>query len=129
MIRELTIGKYTFALRTILLVAALVALVIACVAIPSCLQKRRSAAAQAKVERSQAEAAKSSAKDASEAQAQINRNEVESEALGRSNERTIRDAQGSNAVVAAPARDAGIAALCLRRAYRDTERCRMLRTR
>ena len=116
-------------LRTIALIAALVALACLAFAIPSCLQKRRAAGDQNRVDHAQAGAAQESAGDASLTQSTVNANEVASEALGRSNEKEIRDAQGSDAPVAAPARDAGLASLCRRAAYRDTERCRLLNAR
>lgn len=115
--------------RTLALIVGLLVLCALAFAIPSCLQQRRSAAAQNRVDRAQATATVESAREASNVQATVNANEVESEALSRSNERTIRDAEGSNAVVAAPVRSATLSALCLRRVYRDTERCRLLNAR
>jgi hypothetical protein len=119
----------TLAPRVIMVIAAIVLIAVLAFAVPSCLQKRRAAADQNRVDHAQAGAAQASAKDAGQTQSTVNANEVASEALGRSNEKDIRDAQGSDAVVAAPANTAGIRALCLRRAYRDTERCRLLNAR
>ncbi len=97
--------------------------------IPSCLQKQRSAKVQNRIDTAQATATVESAREASATQSTVNANEVASEALGRSNEQEIRNAQGSDAVVAAPARDAAIASLCKRAAYRNAERCRLLYAR
>lgn len=125
----MNIGPYTFALKSVVIAIIMAMLAFALIfGVRSC-DKRRSAAAQAKVERSQAEAASSSAKDASEVQAQINRNEVASDALGRENEKDIRNAEGSNAVVAAGAHNAGLLALCRRTVNRDSERCKLLNAR
>lgn len=43
--------------------------------------------------------------------------------LTRDNGVTIRNAQGAEVIIAAPVRDAGLAALCRRAAYKDTQRC------
>ncbi len=128
MIRELTIGKYTFALRTIVTVAAIVALVIVCIAIPSCLQKRRSAAAQAKVEAAQGKAAVESGKDAINTAGNVSERQSKGEAIGRENERNIRNAQGSDTKVDSAAGRAGLDSLCRRASYRDSEQCRMLKS-
>lgn len=125
----MNIFGYQLALRTLALIAGLLVLVGLALYIPSCVQKQRSAAAQARMNDARGEAAVASGKDASEAQATVNRNEVASEALGRENERTIRNAQGSDAVVAAPARNAGMLALCRRQSYRDSEQCKLLNAR
>jgi hypothetical protein len=76
------------------------------------------------VERSQAEAAANSAADAIGTVAASGEAERASEDLTRINEQQIRAAEGSNAAVNPAARDAGIAALCRRQAYRDDPRCK-----
>jgi hypothetical protein len=76
------------------------------------------------VERSQAEAAANSAADAIGTVARSGEAERASEDLTRTNEQQIRAAEGSNAAVNPAARDAGIAALCRRQAYRDDPRCK-----
>lgn len=115
--------------RTTAMVIAAIIVVALLLYIPSCMQKRRSEAAQARVGNAQAQAGQESAKASSETQAQVNRNEVASETLGRDNEKEIRNAQGSDAPVAAPARDAGLASLCRRKSYSNSERCRLLNAR
>ncbi len=120
---------YHIAPRVIALIAGLILMAALVFYIPSCLQKQRSQAAQARLDAEQGKAAVASGKDASEAQAAVNRNEVASEALGRENEKEIRNAEGSNAVVAAPANDAGMRALCQRKAYINSEQCRLLNAR
>ena len=119
----------TIALRTLALIVGIIVLGLLALYIPSCMQKQRSVAAQTRLDVEQGKAAVASGKDASDAQASVNRNEVASETLGRENERSIRDAEGSNAVVAAPVNDAGLRALCSRKSYANTERCRLLNAR
>ena len=85
--------------------------------------KRRSQAAQSRVDRSQAEAASNSAADAVGTVAASGEASAASEALTRSNEQTIRAAEGANAPVNPAARNAGITALCRRQAYANDPRC------
>jgi Flp pilus assembly protein TadB len=89
-------------------------------------QLSRSRAAQSRVEASQAAAASNSAADAVNTVAASGEREAASEALTRSNERDIRNAQGSTASVDPAVRDAGLRALCMRRAYSSDARCRVL---
>lgn len=89
-------------------------------------QKRRSQAAQAKVERSQAEAASKSAADAIGTVRASGEAERASEELTRSNEKEIRNAEGANDPVNPAVRDAGLRSLCRRPAYRNNERCKLL---
>ncbi len=119
----------TITARMIALAVGIVLIVGLVIYVPGCIRKDRSQAAQARLDAEQGKAAVASGKDASEAQAAVNRNEVASEALGRANEKEIRSAEGSNAVVAAPAHNAGLLALCRRKVNRDREQCRMLNAR
>ena len=84
-----------------------------------------SPAPQSRVGTSQAAAASNSAADAVNTVAASGEASAASEALTRSNERDIRNAQGSDAPVNPAARDAGLHALCLRDAYRADPRCRV----
>ncbi len=86
--------------------------------------KRHSEAAQARVEQGQAGAASNSAADAINAVTGAGSNQAASEELGRANEQNIRNASGANDAVNPAVRDAGIAALCKRKAYRDNPRCK-----
>jgi hypothetical protein len=87
-------------------------------------EQRRNAASQARVEQSQAGAAQQSAKDAIEAVGASAARETASEAMTRENEANIRAAEGADAPVNPAVRDAGIAALCQRKAYANDPRCR-----
>ncbi len=110
----------TLSTRAVALIAGLVAMGVLALVIPSCLQKQRSERAQARVEASQAAAASESAKDAIGTQGAANDRATASEATTRSNERTIRDAQGSTDAVNPAVRDAGFASLCARKSFRDS---------
>lgn len=79
--------------------------------------------AEARLSRNQAGAAAQSGSDAVNTVGAAGTREAAGEALTRENERTIRDAEGADALVAAPARDAGLHSLCSRRAYRGDARC------
>lgn len=78
---------------------------------------------EARLGRNQAEAALESGKDAVNTVGEAAEREAASDALTRSNEETIRNAEGADDKVAAPVRDAGLDALCRRAAYRDSLRC------
>lgn len=85
--------------------------------------KRRSQAAQSRVERSQAEAASNSAADAINAVTGVGANQAASEELGRTNERDIRSAPGANDRVNSGVDLAGRKALCRRKAYANDPKC------
>lgn len=87
--------------------------------------KRRSEAAQSRVQSAQAQAASNSAADAVNTIAASGEAQAASEAQTRQNEKDIRNAKGSDAAVDPAARDAGLRALCLRRAYRADPKCRV----
>ncbi len=121
------IAGRTVALRVVAFVVGLIALVLVTgLLIKSC-DKRRSAAAQARVERSQAEAASNSAADAIGTVVRSGEASAASEELTRSNEKEIRNADGANDKVKPGVRDAGLASLCRRPSYRDSERCKLLK--
>ncbi len=118
-----TVHRLTLGVLGIILILALVAF-----GTSQC-AKRRDAASQARMDAAQGQAASESGRDASEAQSRVNANEVASETLSRTNEKEIRSAEGANEAVAPAVHSATIASLCRRAAYRDNERCRMLRAR
>lgn len=105
-----------------LIVAAVLLIVAIGFGVHSC-DKRRSAASQARVERSQASAASNSAADAVGTVAASGEAAAASEALTRSNEQQIRAAEGSTDKVKPAVRDAGLQALCRRAAYKNDPRC------
>lgn len=79
--------------------------------------------AEARLGRNQADAAAESGADAVNTVGRAADREAAIEELTRDNERSIRNAEGSDAEVAAPVRDAGLDALCRRAAYRNSLRC------
>jgi hypothetical protein len=87
--------------------------------------KRRAMAAQARVERSQADAAANSAADAVNTVARSGEAQAASEELTRKNEEEIRHAKGADATVDPGVRDAGLRSLCKRAAYRNDPKCRV----
>jgi hypothetical protein len=91
---------------------------------PAACSKIRSMGAQSRVDRSQFDAASNSAADAVGTVAASGEATAASEDLTRTNERDIRNAQGSGDKVNPAARDAGLTALCKRPAYKDEPRCR-----
>jgi FtsZ-interacting cell division protein ZipA len=111
-------------IRYILIVLGAIVLALVIVeGVHSC-DVRHNRAAQSRVEASQAQAASNSAADAIGTVAASGRNEAASEDLTRSNEQQIRAAHGANDKVNPSVRDAGIAALCRRQAYRDNPKCK-----
>jgi len=94
---------------------------------PAACQRMRSQGAQSKVDQAQSGAQRNSAADAISTQGQVNQNETVSRDLDRTNQEEIRNAEGASDPVRKPVADAGLHALCRREAYRDSERCRLLR--
>jgi len=84
----------------------------------------RTAKTETKLATGQAAAAQASGADAVNTAGNEMANEIATDAVTRTNADTIQNAQGANAAVAAPVRDAGIAALCRRASYRDNPRCK-----
>ena len=107
------------------IVAALL-LVLGYFQIRSCQQSAQHAA-ENDLNKGQMGALTNSAADAVNTQGAANARERESEDLTRSNEREIRHAQGADVAVHPDLNAAGLRAQCRRAAYRDTERCRLLR--
>lgn len=94
---------------------------------PAACQKMRSQQAQSKLDRAQSDAFQNSAGDAVNTQSAVNQREREAEDLTRANDKEIRNAEGAGDRVNPGVRDAGLQSLCRRKAYRDSERCRVLR--
>ncbi len=79
--------------------------------------------AEARLGKNQAEAAAQSGQDAVNTVGAAGDREAASADLTRSNDQEIRNAEGADAAVAAPARDAGLASLCRRASYRNDPKC------
>jgi hypothetical protein len=118
------IAGRTVAMRVVALVVGLIALVLVVGLVTRSCDKRRSMAAQERVEDAQAKAASKSAKDAIDTVAASGEATAASEELTRSNERDIRAAPGANDRVNSGVDAAGRRALCQRDAYKNTEKCK-----
>lgn len=81
--------------------------------------------AEAELAGNQVEAVQRSAEDAIDTVGAAGDREAASDALTRSNDRDIRNAEGSSTIVAAPADKAGRAAVCRRLANRNDPACRV----
>jgi negative regulator of sigma E activity len=111
------------ATRTIAMIVAACVLVAVGAFVVHSWDKRRSEAAQSRVQHSQSEALSNSGADAVNTVAASGKAAAASEELTRSNEQQIRAAQGANDKANPAVRDAGIAALCRRQAYANDPRC------
>lgn len=118
------IRGYEIAGRTIALVIGIIVIVALVLYIPSCLQKRRSEAAQSRVDSAQAGAQQNSGKDAIGTVANAGEREAASEDVTRANERDIRAAEGAGDRVNPAVQSAGLRALCRRAAYQNDPRCK-----
>lgn len=83
----------------------------------------RNAKTETKLAKGQAGAAVDSGKDAVTTLGNQQAAEQATDQVTKENEDAIRKAAGANAPVAAPVRDAGLASLCRRAAYRGDPRC------
>lgn len=83
--------------------------------------------AEARLGRNQAAAAAQSGEDAVNTVGAAGDRDATTDALSRENSDAIRNAQGADAPLAAPVRDAGLQALCRRAAYARDPRCVRLR--
>lgn len=109
-------------LRTILIAIGGVILVIAL--LWHFWQRSRTEATRAKLGESQAEASVESGRDALDTFGNATDREAGIDTITQENDRDIRNAEGADAPVAEPVRNAGLAALCRRAAYRDDPRCK-----
>lgn len=113
-------------LSLVLAALALAVLLLGGLQLRSCRQARQQAA-QSRVDKGQNKALSDSAKDAIAVQGAASARERANDDLTRSNEEDIRNAKGADAAVDPAVRDAALRSLCRRAAYRDGERCRLLR--
>ena len=120
----MTIFGRTIALRTMMLIAGLILIVILSATIPQCVSKWRSERAQSRVDASQAGAASKSAGDAINAVASAGAREATSEDLTRDNARDIANAPGAGERVNSGVDLAGRKALCGRAAYANDPKCK-----
>lgn len=86
-------------------------------------QKTRNAKAEADLYLEQADAAVRSGRDAVDTFGNRVAEDAAGDALTRENDNAIRNAEGASAPVAYGVRDAGLASLCRRAAYRGDPKC------
>ncbi|HEU4804199.1 MAG TPA: hypothetical protein VFS91_00060 [Nitrobacter sp.] len=102
--------------------AAVLILLLGFLYVRSC-QQANQRAAQSRIDRSQAGAARESAADAINTVSGVSENQAASEGLTRSNRDEILKAEGASDRVNPAVRDAGLRALCRRKAAANDPRC------
>ena len=112
------------AVTKIIIAAVLAVLLLGLLYVRGC-DGRRAIGDQQRIEKGQTGAVLESAQDSSNTQAAVATNDVATADLGRTNEKEIRNAQGSDVVVAPAAQHAGLHALCKRQAYLNRPECRV----
>ncbi|WP_447724654.1 hypothetical protein [Sphingomonas koreensis] len=109
--------------RAIVILGLAVTLVIAILFGLSQCERARTAGTEAKVSKGQTDAAIESGSDAVDTLGNRSAADVTGDRISQENEDAIRKAEGANAPVAGPVRDAGLASLCRRAAYSRDPRC------
>jgi len=99
-----------------------VAIVVGILFLRSC-QAERTAKVGTKLATGQAGASLKSGADAVDTAGKVQGNEIAADAITRENDDAIHKAEGAGAPVAAPVRNAGLASLCRRAAYRGDPKC------
>jgi sensor histidine kinase regulating citrate/malate metabolism len=123
----MTIFGREIATRVIGMVVGVIVLIVAVSLFVRSCDNRRDRAAQSRVDEAQAGAAAESSADAINTVSRSGEAQAESEALSRSNEKEIRNAEGADERVGAGVNTAGLRALCRREAYRNSDRCKIFR--
>jgi hypothetical protein len=123
----MTIFGREIATRVIGMVVGVIVLIVAVSLFVRSCDNRRDRAAQSRVDAAQGEAKDESSADAINTVSRSGEAQAESEALSRSNEKEIRNAEGANERVGAGVNTAGLRALCRREAYRNSDRCKIFR--
>ena len=111
--------------RVIVAIVIVAAVVLLLLWGPAACNRIRSLSAQSKVDQAQGGAFHNSAGDAVSTQGGVNANATATEDLTRSNRDDILKAEGAGDRVNPAVRDAGVRALCARRASRNDPRCRV----
>ena len=99
-----------------------VAIVVGILFLRSC-QAERTAKVGTKLATGQAGASLKSGADAVDTAGNVQGNEIAADAITRENDDAIHKAEGAGAPVAASVRNAGLASLCRRAAYRGDPKC------
>lgn len=103
-------------------IVALGALLVGILLLRSC-ETERTAKVSTKLATGRAGASLASGADAVDTTGSVQGNEVASDAITRENDDAIRNAEGASAPIANAVRDAGLASLCRRAAYRGNPKC------
>ena len=104
------------------LIVAVILIVGGVLFLRSC-ETARTAKAQAKVSTGQAGASLISGADAVDTAGNVQGNEIAADAITRENDHAIQTAAGAGVPVATAVRNAGLASLCRRAAYRGDPKC------
>ncbi len=118
---------YTITARMLGFAVIAFAVIVAALAIPACIRKNRTEAAQARVERETGKAQVESGRDAIATVTKRGADETASEALTRENSEDIRSAPGAAVRVNSGVDVAGRRALCRRPAYVNEPKCKVFR--
>jgi hypothetical protein len=113
------IAKYSARALLILGIASAVA---AIVTLKSC-HSAQTAKTETRLATGQASASLASGTDAVDTAGNVQANAIAADLVTKENQDAIRNAEGSTAPVATPVRDAGLASLCRRAAYRGDPKC------
>ncbi|MEG3152984.1 hypothetical protein U1769_24085 [Sphingomonas sp. ZT3P38] len=106
----------------LLMIGAAICLVMTVVTLKSC-GEARTAKTTTKLATGQAGASLASGADAVDTTGAVQGNEIAADAITQENDDAIHNAEGAGAPVAAPVRNAGLASLCRRAAYRGDPKC------
>lgn len=106
----------------VILFLSVAAIVLALMFLTQC-ATTRNAKTEANASKGQAGASMASGSDAVDAVGNVQASEQATDQVTKENNDAIRNAEGADAPVAAPVRDAGLASLCRRASYRNDPRC------
>lgn len=109
----------------VILFLVIAAVVLALMFLTQCAMTRN-AKTEVNVSKGQAGAAVASGSDAVDTVGVVSANATAADAMTKENEDAIRNAEGADAPVSAPVRDAGLASLCRRASYRNDAKCLQL---
>lgn len=122
MIPQFLVARYGEKVAKVIVWIAIAVLLVLVLGVGKCTYDR-SAKTQLAVSKNQAGAALESGRDAVDTVGKQQASEQAADRVTKENEDAIRNADGADAPVAGGVRDAGLASLCRRAAYRNDPRC------
>lgn len=122
MIPKLLVDRFGPSIAKVVFWGVLVLILLALLSLGKCAYDR-SAKTEIALGKGQAGAAQASGRDAVDTVGNQAASEDEADRITEENEDAIRNAQGADAPVDPAARDAGLASLCRRAAYRGSKQC------